>query len=146
MTQVIPELSTKSSEGIIPRSVAEPTYREDPEIQPFLISYYYYNDKECGIRDLEKNVSKKTLENLRTIGKLSSPSDFKTNNIDDIPVRQNGEYLKLYNRLPEGSDLKEHKIQGTSRLFYFVTLEKIRRIFHIVAITGRHYETDKVRK
>lgn len=143
--QKIPEYFRKGV-GEIPDSVAEPPFKEDIETRPFMICYRHYNDKQCEVRDLQKNVHLRILQDFRTIGKLTSLKEFKNYNIDILSVNNTGEYKKIYSNLSPDIEIKEHKLQGTARIFYFTTIDKVFNIFNIVAITNRHFETDKVRK
>lgn len=124
----------------IPDKVGEIRSPFDPETKPFLISYEYYNDKLCEIKILEKNRAKQCLQDLRMIGKCNTNS-LCGNGIDILSVCNQGDYSKLFNKLPPDIKLKEHKIQGDGRIFYFIS----RNLFHIVAITNNHLETNKHR-
>lgn len=114
---------------------------KDIENEFFTISYRFYNDKECGIDSLVKNNSKRFLKDLRKIGN-SNPLTLQSNNISSITVKNSGEYKKLYSKLTEDVQILEHKGSGTSRLFYFYSGFE----FYIIAITSRHYETNKNRR
>ena len=140
--QTIPKWFPKSSQEPIPESVAEPSFEEDPEAKPFLISYFYYKDKECGLKNLLKNGPRKVLQDFRNIGQSTNITQFKQYNIDTNPVHNNGDYSKLYYGLPPDAELKENAIQGAERFFYFI----IGRIFYLVAIKQVHLETNKVRR
>lgn len=125
---------------LIPDKVALIGDQRDIESLPFHLSFEYYNDKLCEIEYLEKNVAKRTLNNLRTIGGCNNKT-LKQNGIDAIPVSNLGEYLKLYSKLPPDADVKEHKISGTARIFYFI----VSRIFYLVCFKNSHFETGKHR-
>ena len=132
--------------GIIPRGVAELAQeQEDPEGQPYLISFAKYNEKVCEIASLSSNKARKAIGYLKQIGmRVHSIADFQKENLDRIPIRREGEYLKLYNRLAEDIDLKEMKLQADGRIFYFdIEPEKT---FYVVAITENHLETRKIRR
>ncbi len=93
---------------------------KDPENEIFHISFKYYNDGICEIHILEKNIARQTLKDLRKIGMCFDIQTLKANNIGIIRVTPSGAYKKLFTKLfSEDVDLKEHKIQGKSRLFYF---------------------------
>jgi hypothetical protein len=82
------------------------------------------------------------LKVIRKVGKLSTINQFKENGIDLIPVINAGDYKKIFKKmLPPDAEIKEHKIVGTSRLFYFTVSKQ----FHMVGITNNHFETDKQR-
>jgi hypothetical protein len=142
----IPETKDIKKEGIIPQEVAELKTEEEPESIPFLISYLQYNNKLCGIDDcLVKNCQKKALMDIKKIGRdIVSFNDFDRHGINTIPVERKGEYKKLFNGLHEDVEVFEHKLQSTARMFYFI--DEVKRIFYIVAITQKHFETDKVRR
>jgi len=108
----------------------------------FTISYTQYNDKICEMKDLGGNRARAFLQLLRKMGKATSMQDFKSLNIDCYPVYYTGEYTKLFSGLPEDVELKEHKIQIESRLFYHIVGSKV----YIVCIKNSHLETDKQRK
>lgn len=140
--QQVPSYIPKKSYGIIPDSVAEPRFREDPEARPFHLSYVYYKDKLCELRDIAKNGPRKILEDFRNIGRSTDISEFRRYNIDSAPVKNFGEYSKLYSGLPPDAELRENDIQGSARLFYFV----VDRICFLVTIKNKHFETKKVRR
>jgi len=122
-----------------------PQETEAPEAIPYVISFAKYNEKMCEISGLGKNKAKKVLEILKTVGtKICSGTDYYKNCIDRIGVHCKGEYKKLYRRIPEGVGLKEIKLQGTARIFYFDIEPK--RTFYVVAVRENHLETKKVRR
>ena len=139
------EVAQEKDKGVIPKAVTElPQELEDPEGRPYLISFSKYNDKACEISSLSSNKARKAIETLKIIGtKIRCVADFQRKYIDRIPVRREGGYLELYNKLPDEIDLKEIKLQQDARIFYFdIEPEKM---FYVVAITENHLETDKVR-
>lgn|SRR3989338_6646719 len=143
----IPKIvSDISDEGTIPNSVAELSVEsEAPEIYPYVISFAKYNHKMCQLSDLSGNKPRKAIEVLKKIGtKVCCQADFQTENIDRIPIRREGAYKQLYNRLNDDIDLKEIKLQQDARIFYF-DIESERTLY-IVAITENHLETGKVRR
>jgi len=75
---------SNSKQLTIPANPIVPT-RGDPENKPFKLSFKYYNEKLCGIKDLEKNNSKKMLEHIKKIG-LSNPDSLNRNGINTINV------------------------------------------------------------
>jgi len=140
----IPGSLTKKKRGRIKSGVALSPNPADSEIQNFVVSFKYYNDKFCGIEELQRSQLKKALINLRIIGSLKTINDFKNNKIDYIDVDYGGDYKKLYRKLPRDAEVKEHKLGLKERMFYFVLKDK--KIFELIAISNTHFETDKVRK
>lgn len=134
--------TTKINQGQIPDSVAQVSKKEDIEAKPFVISYEYYNDKLCELRNLQKGAHRKILEDFRKIGSLTNITQFQGNNIDCDDIKDAGEYSKLFNKLPPDIELKENAIQGKARFFYFI----VERFFHLVAIKNKHFETRKIRR
>ena len=130
----------------MPRAVAEiPQEVEAPEVIPYVISFVKYNEKMCGISELNGSKSRKAIKIFKTVGtKIRSEADFQRYSIDRIPVFRKGEYKKLYRGLGEDINLKEIKLQPPARIFYFDVESK--RTFYVVAVTQRHLETDKVRR
>ena len=124
----------------IPGSVALINDPKDYETLQYHLSFEFYKEKLCEIDLLEKNGAKRALHNIKTIG-LSNRKSLGQNGIDSFPIENSGEYSSLYNKLPPDADLKEHKIQGTARIFYFT----VNRLFHIVCIKNSHFETKKHR-
>lgn len=113
----------------------------EPDISYLQISFKYYKDKLCEIRELEKGNARRFLKDIRNIGK-STIYTLRENNIDSISVSNRGEYTKLFNGLPSYvNELMEHKGNGTSRIFYFC----IDTEFNVIAITQNHFETNKNR-
>lgn len=90
---------------------------------------------------LEKNRPKVCLQIIKRIGQTVLGNLYK-NNIDCLRIENAGEYKKFFNKLTPDTKIFEHKLQGTSRIFYFTRGHE----FHIVAITNSHLETDKVRR
>jgi len=142
MVEKIPDWVPEKASEIIPEAVAENIGNSDPEAQPFMISYQYYNDRECGLQNLGKNGPKKVLEHYRIIGSCSTTRDFTRHHIKAKSITNLGEYSKLFKHLPPDIDLLENIIQGVERYFYFV----VDNIFYVVSISNSHYETDKVRR
>ncbi|MEI6144331.1 MAG: hypothetical protein WCP91_01890 [Candidatus Berkelbacteria bacterium] len=138
----IPDYIKRENETRFPKSLVESLRQDDKEASCFVISYRYYKDKLCEVRDLLKNCHLQVLQDLRTIGKLSNFKDFYQNGIGSDPIDNTNTYAELYDGLPEFTKLKENGIQGTARLFYFTQ----ERIFHIVAITNAHKETKKIKR
>lgn len=134
------------NQGDIPNAVTIlPQNVEEPENEPYLISFSRYNEKMCEIALLNSNKGKRAVEILKTIGtKICSHADFQRFKIDRIPVRREGEYKKLYSGLSPDIELKELKLQQDARIFYF-DIEP-QKMFYVVAVTENHIETDKVRR
>lgn len=132
--------SPSKSDSKLPPNVALTPNKAELELSPYQISFEYYNYKLCEVNELERNKAIQCIENMKTIGK-SNRRNLNNNGIDYIRVNNSGEYSKLFNGLTDDVDLREHKISGTSRLFYFTQQSK----FCIVAITNAHFETDKHR-
>lgn len=108
----------------------------------YVLSYRYYNSKECEIGYLARNRGKETLEVLKKIG-MSSQDTIDESGIDRFPVGNSGAYASLFNGLPDEFDvLYEHKIQGDSRLFY----HRVGNRFYIICIKNNHIETKKHRR
>lgn len=141
MTDKIPNVRRKPS-NLIPHKVALFDDREEKEIKPFHISYESYKRKLCEICNLKQGQSRKALRDMVIIGGMCNINQFPSNNIQAKPIKNSGEYKKLYTRLPEDIDLKEHKIGGSARIFYYM----IDRIIFIVAIKSKHLETNKNRR
>lgn len=126
-------------DGVIPESVTELKSEKEPEDEFFVLSYYYYNEKECEISSLEGKRGKATLEALKTIGRSTNKS-LQNNHIDRFRVFAGGDYKYLFKKLPEDfDDLYEHKIQGESRLFYHIADNK----FYIICIKNNHIPVGK---
>lgn len=142
----IPEIKNPELDnGLIPLSASELKIEEEPETRPFLISFKRYNDRLCEIdASLIKNCQRQALLDMKKIGRCISTNDFKDFGIDYIPVEYRGEYKKLFRGLDESIELYEHKLQGTARIFYFVSDPE--KTFYIVAITQTHFETGKTRR
>jgi len=132
----IPDQSTALCVGEIPEKVTHLNGQE----RNYLLSFKFYNEKLCEIDHLSKNIPKECIRVLKRASQ-SRVGDLQSKNIDEIPVRMSGEYKQLYNRLTMDVQIYEHKIQSTARLFYFVTTHE----FNVVAITHKHFETDKKR-
>ncbi len=130
------------NKGRIPNSVAQLPSLEDPESEPFKLSFRHYKDKLCEINSLLKNAPKRLLMDLKKVGQLNNISQFQQKGISIIGVTNAGAYKVLFNKLPPDIEMKEHKIQGEQRLFYFI----IKDIVHIVCIKSSHFDTDKKRK
>lgn len=143
MTKIPSKVLYHDETKFIPSEVALIRNKEDIENSNFLISFFYYNTKECEISNLRKNNAKRILNDIKTIG-TSTVNTLSGNNIQSIRVINSGEYSKLFKKLPDGVDeLFEHKANGTNRVFYFVEASKI---FHIIAIRENHFEVGKNRR
>lgn len=144
----IPKEATKLTveDAELPSAIKElPQDTEAPEAIPYVISFAKYNESMCEIALLDSNKGRKAVDVLKKVGtKISSEADYQRNSVDRIPVRREGEYLKLYRGLGDDIDLKEIKLQQNARIFYF-DIEPERK-FYVVAITQNHLETDKVRR
>lgn len=108
---------------------------EDEANKTFKISFDYYNDTNCEIKNLEVAPSRKCLSNLKQIGR-SNQKNLRSNNITPSRVHNSGHYKRLFSKLTEDVDLFEIDIGSASRLFYF-TCENF---FHIVAIKNSHFK------
>jgi len=130
--------------GKIPESVANNPRNIEPESELFLISFKYFNDKISELNHgLVKNCHKRFLKDIINIGHCRSILNFREYNIDYLRVNFSGEYKKLFKSLPKGTDeLKEHKGNNSSRMFYFIE----DKVLHIIAITQAHFETHKNRR
>jgi len=137
----IPQYFQPKKKALLPESLAE-TRSEDKESSLFSISYAFYNDKMCEIKHLEKNCGREALRVLRLIGQSKTEKDFEQFGVDKKDVKEEGSYRELFNGLPEFTNLLEHKLQSTARLFYFVS----QKIVCLVAITNSHIETKKVKR
>lgn len=144
----IPEQVLKPTQETqeIPISVVEmPQEAEAPEANPYLISFAKYNEGMCEIGHLDSNKARKAIETFKAVGtKVKSQADFQRHKIDQIPVRREGDYKKLFRNLADDIDLKEIKLQQDARIFYFDIEPE--RTFYVVAITQNHLETNKVRR
>jgi hypothetical protein len=136
---MVPENSAKWNKNRIPTSLIEPINR------PYVLSFHFYNDRECGIEGLLKNCPKKALRDIKIMGsKIENIDDLHKYNIDSKLIKRNGDYLRLYSGLTEDAQLYQHKLHGTARIFYFFL--SWNKTIYIVAITSSHYETDKIRR
>jgi hypothetical protein len=105
----------------------------------YLLSFYKYNNKVCGIDYLEKNGHKNALKTLVKIGQINcKDGELQKNNINKIRVENSHEYTKLFNKLHSDVELFEHKLHGKERMFYYI----YENIMHIIAITSSHFETE----
>ncbi len=139
------DYSIIKEKGMLPDSISELKTEDEPEIKPFLISYQKYNKKLCEVDLLPKNCPVKVLHSLRKISQdIIEFKDFNSNGISSKPIKHAGEYKKLFNGLHDDVELYEHMLQGTSRMFYFIN--EINKIIYIVAITQKHFETEKTRR
>ncbi len=141
----IPEVKDLEKLSSILEEVAErPQEEEMIETVPYLISFLRYNEKVCEISLLGKNKPKLALEYLKNIGlKMKSMDDIK-NNMTCFPVRCEGDYKKLFNRLDPAVEMHEIKLQADSRIFFFIVEPE--RVLYVVALTENHLETDKNRR
>lgn len=148
MTDIPKEVIKTQEEksGEIPKTVAElPQETEAPEASPYVISFARYNERLCEINLLNSNKARRALEVLKAVGtRIRSTADFQRHHIDQIPVRGEGDYRRLYNGLSGDIELKEIKLQQNARIFFF-DIEPERK-FYVIAITQNHFETDKVRR
>lgn len=131
----------KIKQGRIPSSVTVIHNQHDPETQLFRILFKNYNDSECQISVLEKNNARRMLGDLRVIGKCTSIRNLRENNIGIEPVHNTGAYKSLFNHLSPDIEMKEHIIQATARIFYFVDGNS----FNVVAIKNTHTPLGKHR-
>jgi hypothetical protein len=110
------------------------------ELDRLQLSFKYYNNDLCEVHLFERNIARRAIQNFKTIGKSTDTKSLKDNGIDLLPVYNKGDYKKLFTKqITEDTQLKEHKIQSDARIFYFL----VGKEFNIVAITNKHYETDK---
>jgi len=137
----IPQYNPIKSTSQIPSGVAEIPQSVNPEEEKFIISFRYYCDDLCEINYLEKNCARSALRDLRLIGKCNNLHSLKDNNIGIYGIVNNGEYRKLFRKLSPDIEIREHRLQNTARLFYFIA----RNLFYIRAIKNSHFETDKQR-
>ncbi len=130
----------------IPSQVAKVRGEKHIEEQPFLISFAKYNNRVCEVENLKRNKAKKSLQVLIKIGRdFFDYEDFeKDKGIEKIPVRNKGEYKKLFQRLHPDVELFEHKLQGKGRIFYYIN--DLEKLFCVVAIKENHFETKRQRR
>lgn len=127
-----------SKDSLIPEIGTQlPQQDDDPESSPFLISMARYNEKECGIDNIEQKRARKALKLIREIGvNTYSESDLKKLKLK--PVHPIGDYKKLYRGLPLDIEVKELFIDSDKgRIFFFV----LQKIFYLISITDSHYNT-----
>lgn len=146
--------NTDDKDSKLPAGTAEISQEQkmDPEVTPYVISFAKYDKKMhkklLGKNKrllLDKNQANDALEKLIKVGtEVYSNKDFQRKNIDFIPVKRDGAYKELFRGLEDDIDLREIKIQGKARIFYFVL--EVKRTFYVIAITKDHLETDKVRR
>ncbi len=147
MTDFPTEITTSSEvAGDIPYAMAEiPQDQSDPEVRPYVISFYYYNDKHCELLNLSNPSCKKALQDFKAIGmKIRSESDFDKHGIGRRRIENRGAYKKLFNRLGTDTELYETRLKDSGRIFYFDA--KLEGVLYIIAITEKHIETDKQRR
>lgn len=143
----IPDSKLPYSRPDIPENVGIIKEEGSPEMTPFLLSFARYNEKECNVNAMDAKCARKALKTIKDIGiHIRSFSDFnaKLPKLEVLPIRQEGDYRKLYRGLSDLPDveIKEAKVDSDKgRLFFF----ELNKIFYIVAVTDIHYETDKVR-
>lgn len=136
----IPEEASKlpKKDSLIPEDSAElPQLEDDPESSPFLISFAKYNEKECGIDNMDKKRARKALKLIRKVGlNIYSETDLKDFELKSISP--SGDYKKLYKGLPWDIEIKEIFIDSDKGRIFFFTLQ---RIFYLISITDCHYNT-----
>ncbi len=126
------------NDSVIPEQIAQLSQQEDdPESSPFLISFAKYNEKECGIDNLEK---KRALKALRLIKKVGCGifEDTDLGNFKSSSIIPKGDYLKLYKGLHDDVEVRELFIDTDKGRIFFYTLK---RIFYLVSVTDAHYNT-----
>ncbi|MFA5932008.1 MAG: hypothetical protein WC793_01360 [Candidatus Paceibacterota bacterium] len=136
----IPEEASKLavSDSLIPENITQlPQREDDPESSPFMISLARYNEKECGIDNIDKKRAVKALKLIREIG-VNTYSESDLRSLKLKPVYPNGDYKKLYKGLPLDIEIKELFIDSDKGRIFFFTLQKI---FYLISITDSHYNT-----
>jgi len=136
----IPKWKPKKNK-YIPDRVSNVPKESDPEVECYHLSFQFYNESTCEISHLVKNNARRALLNIKTIGRCYDISSLKSNNIDITPVQNAGAYKKLFRGLTDDVEMREHEVQGTSRIFYFIS----DKMFYLIAITNSHLETSKHR-
>jgi len=128
--------------GRIPEQSAFGPIKDDPEEKFYRISFRYYRNDLCQIKTLLKNRGREGLNAIKKIGQSTRRTLYQ-NGINFYPVQNNGAYSILFARLPSRDvELKEHKLQGESRIFFFLDEDDM---FQVIAITDIHLETEKHR-
>ncbi len=143
-TNSIPTPSLERGKGKIDPGVIENIDRLDREAEYLVISYTHYNDRLCGFEEYKRGHLRKVLRLLRKIGSLGSVKQFKAAGIEITPVDNEGEYKKLYRRLPRDADILECYIGSKQRMFFWI-IDTV-GMFHLVCLTNRHLETRKQRR
>src|SRR5579872_7199435 len=95
----IPSESAKNPRGKIPHGVSTLNDRKY-----YCITMLKYNENLCELELFEKNKHHACWEAFKRITKATL-GNLREQNIDRIPIAPKGDYLKLYNRLPQGIEL-----------------------------------------
>lgn len=117
-SQKIPEVQKISNAGdLLPDSVVDYPIKNKEEC--FKISFEKYNNKKCEIKNLECSPAKKALAFFRDVGNCTSQEEiYRLGKGDHVKNAQN--YSFLFDNLDEDVDMREYRLSGESRLFYYV--------------------------
>jgi hypothetical protein len=150
MEGLIPEVVISDNNDIITPQFAELANKDEAEDKPFVISFKKYNESLCGIKNISFANVKNILEIMKYVGtSVLTENDFGLLEYRTRHIVDENDYSKLYNKLRDNDDINLYEIyltdkkQDTARIFYFNTMAS--KTMHIVAITNKHFETNKQR-
>lgn len=116
----------------------------------FNVSFDYYIDKRCGIKDLEnKSHAIKALTWIKHVCQCSDEEGIKSfGGADaDTPIANANTYSFLFSKIPEdfSDGVREYKLsRGAGRIFYCVDAAK--KLVYCILIHQAHLETDKIKR
>lgn len=129
----IPSMSFDSADPLSAEMVNHTVYED----RCYVISFKNYKKKKCELENLLPASYKKALKWFRDIGIATSYEEIR--NIGrGKPVKKGNEYTELFDRLPEDVEIKEYKLAGANRIFYYI--DDAKRTIYCILIKNSHYE------
>jgi hypothetical protein len=138
----IPQSALQIEERRIPSTAVERIDEQEREVEPFTISYKYYNDRLCQYQDLRISHLRKVLETFRVMGRCCQRKDLARENIQLTPIDRNRkkEYRKLYSHQPPDADILELDIGKSQRMFFWILESNRTNTIHLVCLRNKHFE------
>lgn len=116
-TYDIPDIPQDISQDLLPDNVVD--HSVIPSAKGYVISFEKYKSKKCELENLEKGSYKKALKWMKDVAIAESLDDiYSLGKGDRVKDAQN--YAFLYDNMDEDVDIREYKLCGTNRIFYYI--------------------------
>ncbi len=133
----IPNIARNNNNKTLSPEIAHHAVKDQ---QFYNISFGSYKIKHCELDELNSASYKKALKWIKSVCLCTSFDEIRKIGNGDTVDNKN-DYAFLFNKLPNGTDIKEYKLASSDRIFYYI--DDAYRMINFVLFKNSHLEVNK---